>query len=42
MCFILVHVGLRSVLVLLEKAYMDEDGVHLNSYHKVIQIQKEV
>ncbi len=32
MCFILVHVGLRSVLVLLEKAYMDEDGVQPNSY----------
>ncbi len=32
MCFILVHVGLRSVLVLLEKAYMGEDGVQLNSY----------
>ncbi len=33
MCFILVHVGLRSVLVLLKKAYMGEDGVQLNSYH---------
>ncbi len=32
MCFILVHVGLRSVLVLLEKAYMGEDGVQLNSF----------
>ncbi len=32
MCFILVHVGLRSVLVLLKKAYMGEDGVQLNSY----------
>ncbi len=32
MCFIFVHVGLRSVLVLLEKAYMGKDGVSLNSY----------
>ncbi len=30
----LVHVGLRSILVLLEKAYMGEDGVQLNSYTK--------
>ncbi len=32
MCFILVQVGLRSVLMLLEKACMGEDGVQLNSY----------
>ncbi len=32
MCFILVHVGIRSVLVLLKKAYMGEDEVQLNSY----------
>ncbi len=38
MCFILVHVGLRSVLVLLEKVYMGKDGVQLNSYTKTTHI----
>ncbi len=39
MCFILVHVGLRNVQLLLEKAYMGEDGVQLNSYlHSYILI----
>ena len=31
-CSILVHLGLRSILVLFEKAQMGQDGVLLNSY----------
>jgi len=31
-CFIFVHLGLRSILVLFEKAEMGEDGVLVNAY----------
>ena len=34
----MVHLGLRSILVLFEKAKMGQDGVLLNSYEKSFEL----